>query len=46
MNFSTIAIIIIITTIIFYVSFLILGVSGITKNREAQGIVQRKKIDN
>ena len=36
MNFATIAIIIFIITLTLYLSFLLLGVLGIAKNREAQ----------
>ncbi len=45
MNFSTIAIITIITTLCFYIIFLVLGVGGIAKNRKAQGLDQSKEND-
>tara|TARA_Y100001968_G_C19404596_1_gene742938 strand:- start:1471 stop:1593 length:123 start_codon:yes stop_codon:yes gene_type:complete len=38
MNFSAIAITSIILTLILYISFLIVGVGGIGKNRKAQGL--------
>ena len=38
MNFATIAIITIITTIFLYLIFLVLGLGGIAKNRRAQGL--------
>ncbi|MFL2867539.1 MAG: hypothetical protein ACJZ78_01875 [Prochlorococcus marinus] len=43
MNLTTIAIITIISTVIFYMIFLVLGVGGIAKNREAQGLSQSKR---
>ncbi len=46
MNFATIAIITIISTLFFYMIFLVLGVGGIAKNRRAQGLDQRKGSDN
>ena len=46
MNFATITIITIISTVFFYVIFLVLGVGGIAKNRRAQGLDQSKKTDN
>ena len=46
MNFATIAIITIISTVFFYMIFLVLGVEGIAKNRRAQGLDQSKKSDN
>ena len=44
MNFATIAIITIISTLFFYMIFLVLGVGGIAKNRRAQGLDQSKKV--
>ena len=38
MNFITTCIIICISTLTFYLMFLILGVQGIQKNRDAQGL--------
>tara|TARA_Y100001968_G_scaffold307740_1_gene325834 strand:- start:922 stop:1044 length:123 start_codon:yes stop_codon:yes gene_type:complete len=38
MNFASIAIISIILTITLYISFLVVGVGGIDKNRKAQGL--------
>ncbi len=46
MNIATIAIITIISTLFFYMIFLVLGVGGIAKNRRAQGLDQRKGSDN
>ena len=46
MNFATIAIITIISTLFFYMIFLVLGVGGIAKNRRAQGLDQNKGSDN
>ena len=46
MNIATIAIITIISTLIFYMVFLVLGVGGIAKNRRAQGLDQSKRSDN
>ena len=40
MNFLTLAFITFITTIVFYLIFLLLGVGGIAKNRKAQGFDQ------
>ena len=37
-NFTTIAILCVITTLTFYLIFLLLGVGGISKNRKAQGL--------
>tara|TARA_Y100001968_G_scaffold282618_1_gene280709 strand:+ start:1676 stop:1813 length:138 start_codon:yes stop_codon:yes gene_type:complete len=45
MNFSTVAIITIISTLFIYLIFLVLGVGGIAKNRRAQGLDQQKKSD-
>ena len=45
MNFATITIIMIISTVFFYVIFLVLGVGGIAKNRRAQGLDQSKRSD-
>ncbi len=46
MNFATITIITIISTLFFYMMFLLLGVGGIAKNRRAQGLDQIKGSDN
>ena len=46
MNFATIAIITIITTIFLYLIFLVLGLGGIAKNRRAQGLNISQKNDN
>ena len=46
MNFATIAIITIISTLFFYMIFLVLGVGGIAKDRRAQGLDQIKESDN
>jgi len=45
MNFATITIITIISTVFFYVIFLVLGVGGIAKNRRAQGLDKNKGSD-
>ena len=45
MNFATIAIITIISTLFFYMIFLVLGVGGIAKNHRAQGLDQSKGSD-
>ena len=45
MNFATIAIITIVSTVLFYMIFLVLGVGGITQNRKAQGLGQNQTID-
>ena len=45
MNFASIAIITIVSTIFFYVIFLVLGVGGIAKNRKAQGLDKSKGSD-
>ena len=45
MNIATISIITIITTVFFYVIFLVLGVGGIAKNRIAQGLDQNQTND-
>jgi len=45
MNFATIAIITVISTVFFYLIFLVLGVGGISKNRRAQGLDQSKRSD-
>tara|TARA_Y100001968_G_scaffold92078_1_gene82804 strand:+ start:803 stop:943 length:141 start_codon:yes stop_codon:yes gene_type:complete len=42
MNFVTIAIITVISTISLYIIFLALGVGGIAKNRRAQGLDQNQ----
>ena len=46
MNVATFTIITIISTVLFYVIFLVLGVGGIAKNRRAQGLDQSKRSDN
>ena len=46
MNFATTAFITIISTVFFYMLFLVLGVGGIAKNRRAQGLDQSKGSDN
>ena len=46
MNFATITIITIISTVFFYVIFLVRGGGGIAKNRRAQGLDQSKRNDN
>ena len=45
MDFGTIAIITFISTVFFYMIFLVLGVGGIAKNRRAQGLDQNKISD-
>ena len=45
MNFTTIAIITIISTVFFFMIFLVLGVGGIAKNRRAQGLDQGERSD-
>ena len=45
MNFATVAIITIISTLVFYMVFLVLGVGGITQNRKAQGLPQNQTSD-
>ncbi len=45
MNFSAIVIITIISTVLFYMIFLVLGVGGIAKNRKAQGLDQNQISD-
>tara|TARA_B100000579_G_scaffold368785_1_gene329873 strand:- start:56 stop:196 length:141 start_codon:yes stop_codon:yes gene_type:complete len=45
MNLATIVLITIISTVIFYMIFLVLGVGGIAKNRMAQGLDQSKRSD-
>ena len=45
MNLATISIITIISTVILYVTFLLLGVGGIDKNRKAQGLTQNQRIN-
>tara|TARA_Y100001968_G_scaffold226082_1_gene208868 strand:+ start:1826 stop:1966 length:141 start_codon:yes stop_codon:yes gene_type:complete len=46
MNASTIALLTIVITLSFYLIFLFLGVGGIARNREAQGLDQNQKSDN
>lgn len=43
MNFATIAIITIISTLTLYLVFLVIGVGGIAQNRNAQGLDQKNK---
>ncbi len=43
MNYATIGIFTIISTIFLYIIFLVLGVGGIDKNRRAQGLDQSKR---
>tara|TARA_Y100001968_G_scaffold204299_1_gene187558 strand:- start:141 stop:281 length:141 start_codon:yes stop_codon:yes gene_type:complete len=43
MNTASIAVITIITTLSFYLIFLVLGVGGIANNRAAQGLDQNQK---
>ena len=45
MNFATIAIITALSTLSLYTIFLVLGVGGISKNREAQGLDINQKSD-
>ena len=45
MNFATVGIITIISTISLYIIFLVLGVGGISKNRRAQGLDQNQTGD-
>ena len=43
MNFVTIAIITVLSTLSLYIIFLVLGVGGIAKNRSAQGLDQNQR---
>tara|TARA_Y100001968_G_C18877602_1_gene490148 strand:- start:175 stop:309 length:135 start_codon:yes stop_codon:yes gene_type:complete len=43
MNFVTISIITIISALTFYLIFLVLGVGGIAKNRDAQGLSEKSQ---
>ena len=45
MNFATVAIITIISTVFLYMMFLVVGVGGIAKNRKAQGVDQNESSD-
>ena len=45
MNFATIAIIMIVSTLFLYILFLVLGVGGIANNRRAQGLEQNQRSD-
>ncbi len=45
MNFAAIAIITIISTLLLYIIFLVLGVGGIRNNRRAQGLDQNQRSD-
>ena len=45
MNLSMIAILTIISTVFFYIIFLVLGVGGIAKNRRAQGLDKNQLSD-
>ncbi len=42
MNYFTIAIITVVSTVFLYTTFLVIGVGGIAKNRRAQGLDQSK----
>ena len=46
MSYTTIVIITIVATFFLYMTFLVLGVGGIDKNRRAQGLDQSKRSDN
>ena len=46
MNFGTIAIITIISTLFLYTIFFVFGVGGIAKNRKAQGLDKVKEVMN
>ena len=41
MNFATIVVITVISTLSLYIFFLVVGVGGIDKNRNAQGLDQK-----
>ncbi len=43
MNFATIALITVASTLSLYIAFLVLGVGGIAKNRAAQGLDQNQR---
>ena len=43
MNFATITIITFIATVTLYLTFLLLGIGGIAKNRKVQGLDQNSK---
>tara|TARA_Y100001968_G_C19126732_1_gene604616 strand:+ start:119 stop:253 length:135 start_codon:yes stop_codon:yes gene_type:complete len=43
MNSASLAIITVVFTLTLYLIFLLLGVGGIAKNREAQGLNQKSK---
>ena len=45
MNFASIALIILLSTVTLYILFLVLGVGGIAKNRSAQGLDQNHRSD-
>ena len=45
MNFATIALIIVLSTVTLYILFLLLGLGGIAKNRSAQGLDQNQRSD-
>ena len=45
MNFSSIAIITVLSTVSLYIIFLVIGVGGISKNRAAQGLEQNQRRD-
>ena len=45
MNFSMMAIIIVISSASLYIIFLVLGVVGIAKNRRAQGLDKKQTSD-
>ena len=45
MNFVSIAIITVLSTVSLYIIFLVIGVGGISKNRAAQGLDQNQNSD-
>ena len=45
MNFASIVIITVISTLSIYLIFLVIGVGGIAKNRRAQGLDQKQTSD-
>ena len=45
MNFATITIFTILSTVSLYIIFLVFGLGGISKNRAAQGLDQNKRSD-
>ena len=46
MDFATIAIITIVSSVFLYTMFLVLGVGGIARNRKAQGLDQNQTSAN